>query len=347
MEFEDAIVDEQEGTGIPIFLATEGSGDYDLPGGQGNFNEWEQNFDEPWFAKADVKFVDGQASIPLQIFNDNVVDGNDTLVWTIKDSAPFGFTQETYTFKENDANNPNNGVVPIQLSLNSNIKTAVITIEDANSIVTPIFGNAANNSLYGDQGDDVVYAKAGKDYVNGWNGNDSLYGEAGKDTLLGGFGNDYLNGGYGKDKLYGEAGNDILDGLNGNDSLYGDAGDDLLMGWSGNDWLSGGDGNDVLKGQVGKDTLGGGFGNDRLTGGEGADKFVFNSPGEGIDNILDFNSLEGDKIQISASGFGIGKGQSDKFSYDSSTGALFFEQTQLASVQIDSGFVLASDMIIV
>ncbi|MBD1898548.1 hypothetical protein NDI44_25810 [Trichocoleus sp. DQ-A3] len=49
-----------------VFLATEGSGDYDLPGGQGNFNEWEQNFDEPWFAKADVKFVDGQASIPCK-----------------------------------------------------------------------------------------------------------------------------------------------------------------------------------------------------------------------------------------------------------------------------------------
>jgi subtilisin-like proprotein convertase family protein len=133
------VMDENEGTGTPIFLASEGNlGDYDVPPGDGGVNQWQQNFDGPWFATADVQFANGQTTqtIPLAIFGDGVVDGNDTITWRISDSAPFGFSQESYTFSEDEANNQNNGIVPIQLSLNSTIKTATITIEDTNSFVT-------------------------------------------------------------------------------------------------------------------------------------------------------------------------------------------------------------------
>ena len=333
-------------TASPIFLASQGPGDYDLPG-QGRVNEWKQNYGQTWSATANIQFINGKASLPLRIFDDAVVDGNDTIKWTIGNSDSFGFSKQTYTFSEDDAYNQNNGIVRIDLSPNSTIKTATITIKEATSVFTPIIGNANNNSLYGGDSNDRVYAKAGNDYVNGRNGNDHLYGEAGNDTLYGGFGKDYLNGGFDKDKLYGQDGNDTLDGLTGDDSLYGAAGDDILLGWDGKDYLSGGNGNDIIKGQAGNDTLAGGFGSDRLTGGSGSDKFVFSSASDKIDYIIDFNRWESDKIQVSASGFGIGQGQYDKFTYYSSTGALFFEQTQLASLQPNLGFVPSSDIIIV
>ncbi|MEO1378675.1 MAG: hypothetical protein AAFW70_31350, partial [Cyanobacteria bacterium J06635_10] len=69
-------------------------------------------------------------------------------------------------------------------------------------------------------------------------------------------------------------------------------------------------------------------GDDTLTGGAGADIFVLDSPFDGIDSITDFNSLEGDKIQISASGFGIELNEYDGFIFDSSTNELRFTQIE-------------------
>lgn len=347
MVFKAAVRDQRKGTATPSLLASQGTGDYDVTG-QGGVNEWQQNiFGESWFATANVEFVGQKASIPLRIIDDAQADGDKTIVWNISESAPFGFSQATQIFSEDDANNQNNGIVPIQLSLDSPIKTATIIIKDSNSVFNRFAGTAANDSVYGGDGNDIVYAKAGNDNVDGWKGNDRLYAEAGNDNLLGKLGNDYLNGGDGKDKLYGEAGNDVLEGLTGNDSLYGGAGNDILLGYEDNDYVNGGNGNDIVKGQAGNDTLIGGFGSDRLTGHAGADTFVFYSPSEGIDTIRDFNRLDSDKIQVSASGFGIGQGQYDNFRYDSSTGALFFEETQLARLQPDLGFVPSLDITIV
>jgi Tol biopolymer transport system component len=118
-----------------------------------------------------------------------------------------------------------------------------------------------------------------------------------------------------------------------NFSASGLAGSDTLIGGIGNDSLSGGDGNDILVG---------GFGIDTLMGGSGSDKFTFNSPTDGIDTISDFNAGEGDQILVSASGFGGGlavgnlpssqfiigssaANAGDRFIYNSSTGALFFD----------------------
>ena len=47
--------------------------------------------------------------------------------------------------------------------------------------------------------------------------------------------------------------------------------------------------------------LDGGAGNDDLTGGAGADTFVF-SPGDGSDVIIDFDSTQEDRIDLSAFG---------------------------------------------
>lgn len=132
----------------------------------------------------------------------------------------------------------------------------------------------------------------------------------------------------------------------GTDSLYGGTGRDSLNGDAGNDYLTGEAGNDYLNGGFGNDTLIGGFGNDTLIGSAGADAFYFYLPG-GIDPIRDFSRQQGDKIQIDASGFDIGRGEYDKFMFNRNTGALLFEDTQFASLQPGTDFVIIRDITIV
>ncbi|MFR9703108.1 type I secretion C-terminal target domain-containing protein, partial [Aeromonas sanarellii] len=124
------------------------------------------------------------------------------------------------------------------------------------------------------------------------------------DTLYGGDGNDILFGQGGDDFLYGGAGNDILFGGSGNDTLYGESGSDVLSGGSGNDTLYGGTGNDVLGGGLGNDILVGGFGDDILKGDAGADAFTWlkgdTEAGKvAKDYIVDFSKSEGDKLDLS------------------------------------------------
>ncbi len=105
--------------------------------------------------------------------------------------------------------------------------------------------------------------------------------------------------------LLGLGGNDYLRGERGDDGLYGGKGTDTLLGGSGNDHLYGQDGNDDLSGGPGNDILTGGSGGDRLFGGSGADTSDFNSVVDSLpgwlsnDRIIDFDSREGDKIDLS------------------------------------------------
>ncbi|WP_210404397.1 calcium-binding protein [Chroococcidiopsis sp. TS-821] len=141
-------------------------------------------------------------------------------------------------------------------------------------------------------------------------------------------------------KIVGNNANNFIDGLSGNDKLYGNAGNNTLLGYSGKDYIEGGAGNDRIVGESGYDTL---------VGGAGADTFVFYSPYDGVDTIKDFKYVEGDKIEVSASGFGItpGVNQYDGFNFNSSTGALAFNGTQFATLQLGSGFVPSLDITIV
>jgi Ca2+-binding RTX toxin-like protein len=118
------------------------------------------------------------------------------------------------------------------------------------------------------------------------------------------------------------------------------------------DYLYGGDGNDTLFGGFGNDNLTGGSGIDILWGNQGADKFIFNYLSEGIDIIKDFQRTEGDKIYVS--GFGFGASSLSQFSYNSLTGALFFDPsgaigpTQFATLENKpAGFSTSLDIVIV
>lgn len=235
-----------------------------------------------------------------------------------------------------------------------------------------LLGNSGNDYLDGFYGNDILNGEDGNDTLDGWNESDSLNGGSGNDSLLGWYGEDYLDGDDGDDTLKGEGDNDTLDGGLGIDSLEGGFEDDLYIVDSVTDiitenldagedevessvsftlgenlenlTLTGSsditgignaldnritgsyEANNSLIGADGNDTLIGSFG--------GADSFVFNSLTEGIDTIQSFDRSEGDKIQVSASGFGIGSTELDRFTYDGSTGALsLFDQDFIQTTQ--------------
>ncbi|WNN91705.1 calcium-binding protein [Gloeocapsopsis dulcis] len=183
------------------------------------------------------------------------------------------------------------------------------------------------------------FEKSGNDYLNGGAGNDTLQGGVGSDTLIGGDGFDSLVAGVGKRSGYSDNGEGVEwveTFFSGNNYLNGGAGNDTLVGALNNDTLIGGSGDDRLTGKGG---------NDVLTGGTGADTFIFLSPSEGRDTIKDFSVGQGDKIEVSAAGFGVSVGDTSKFSFSNNT--LFFNTTALASLQPNSGFSPSADVRIV
>ncbi len=197
-----------------------------------------------------------------------------------------------------------------------------------------IYAQAGNDLVYAGEGHDMVYGNSGDDLILGQTGNDILRGGLGHDLIWGGLGNDMIRGGCHDDNLYGgegddtlkgDFGEDFLDGGIGDDTLQGGLNDDRLKGNVGDDLLQGELGDDRLEGDEGNDTLEGGWGNDTLIGvdtdhplgmdevdilmgGVGADKFVLGHKynpyydENGLDDyahIQDFNSTEGDVIQLS------------------------------------------------
>ncbi|WP_392531860.1 calcium-binding protein [Nostoc sp. C117] len=131
----------------------------------------------------------------------------------------------------------------------------------------------------------------------------------------------------------------------GNNSITGGSGNDNFNGAGGNDTLTGGAGNDILVGGTGNDLLVGGAGNDTLTGGDGADTYRFTAASDRLDTINGFSGSGGDRIQVSAVGFGGGlvagtlasnyfrsgagittaNTTTQRFIYNTTNGAFFFD----------------------
>jgi Ca2+-binding RTX toxin-like protein len=168
-------------------------------------------------------------------------------------------------------------------------------------------GDAFNNLIIGNDGDNSL---------SGGSGNDTLSGGAGIDTLVGGPGADTYIVDSTADTIIEEAsdigldtiqssvpfsladtvnvenltlsGSDAIDGSGDafNNLIIGNAGINYLSGGEGDDDLRGGSGDDNLSGDDGNDTLTGGEGNDTLTGGLGNDVFTVDA---GSDTILDLS----------------------------------------------------------
>ncbi|MEQ1956865.1 calcium-binding protein [Mesorhizobium sp. CN2-181] len=200
-----------------------------------------------------------------------------------------------------------------------------------------------DGDVFGDIGQDRLYAGAG---------NNRLFGQDGNDTLMGGAGADYLSGGSGTDRAsYASATKAVTVSLANPSINAGDAKGDTynsienLSGSNYNDNVFGNSAKNSINGGVGNDIVKGYAGNDTLTGGTGGDIFVVNTPlnvSSNVDTITDFNRVD-DTIQLDDAFFvGLAIGvlagtafndiaisaadASDRILYNSDTGSLFFDQ---------------------
>lgn len=177
-----------------------------------------------------------------------------------------------------------------------------------NALDNSLDGNSGNNVLSGLLGDDSLYGDAGNDTMYGGQGDDSLYGDAGNDAMYGGQGNDsysvdtiadkvieYANAGY--DSVSSEISYTLvanLEFLSLEDKYDYSAGEgDWLVtptningtGNSLNNRLYGSMGNNILTGLGGNDDLDGQAGNDTLIGGLGNDSYRVDSLGDVVTEL--------------------------------------------------------------
>ncbi len=193
----------------------------------------------------------------------------------------------------------------------------------------------------------AIQGTPGNDYLTAIQVNEQINGDEGDDTLIGGSGNDYLVGG---------GGNDILTGGSGRDTFvldYSGGGIDTITDFSFNNDIvkittpiipstnvisnsssKGYEGNDILIDRSGKDYLMKGGGDDILTGGKDSNTFPSIKSSENDIKVTKSktNALPS-KIVLGETGlsiFGSGIKLPNYLSYDGNTGALFYEDRQLA-----------------
>lgn len=191
-------------------------------------------------------------------------------------------------------------------------------------------GNAVEGT--GNRLDNQIVGNQGRNVITGLDGDDTLDGASGADTMIGGPGDDTYRVDNSDDVITEERneGDDIVLAtatytlpanvedltLEGNSNIggTGNTGDNKIIGNDNDNELDGGDGEDTLIGGLGNDSLIGGSGNDRLvggsgqdslTGGAGQDFFVYESPDQGPDLLVQYIPND-DTIEVSAQGFGGG-----------------------------------------
>ncbi|MGD1704754.1 transporter substrate-binding domain-containing protein [Dapis sp. BLCC M229] len=266
---------------------------------------------EGLFGEIDVEPGATEAVIDLEILDDNISETPESITINLK------YVGEGYALD------------PIE-------KTAVLQINDndegeSSNATTGIeeTGTPEDDNINGAEENDILSGGAGSDTIKGRQGNDDIEGNFGADVLEGNAGDDIIAGGSENDTIKGGQGNDQLQGDAGDDQLEGNSGNDVIRGGTGNDVLEGNNDNDWLLGEAGEDILIGGKGVDLLNGGEGADVFYFQAPNEGGDLIVDFDPTQGDKIQVSASGFNTDSLED----FSILAGTLYYKQQELALLQ--------------
>ncbi|VEP16822.1 hypothetical protein H1P_50027 [Hyella patelloides LEGE 07179] len=179
--------------------------------------------------------------------------------------------------------------------------------------------NTINRKIYGFVGDDFLAGGAGRNIIDGGEGNDTVF----YTQALNGIDLDLQSPRTNSNNISYHATNRPFDPTGEQGYFF----NDLLRGIEN---VIGSDHDDIIKGNGQANLLTGGGGNDTLTGGNGADRFVFNSAAEGINTITDFSTAQGDKIEISQSGFG-GITNTNNFSFNNDT--LSFGTEQIATLQ--------------
>src|SRR5262245_8001699 len=190
-------------------------------------------------------------------------------------------------------------------------------------------GSAFGDSLWGDDGVNVLQGMSGDDTLKGFGGADTIYGGDDSDSLHGMDGADYLDGGAGVDTMIGGTGSDtyVVDRAGDVVTESGGQGADTVrtsVSWvmtAGADIetlrtvnaagvsainLTGNASGNLITGNDGSNILSGRDGNDELTGLGGQDSFLFGTPlnaATNVDVITDFD-VEDDTIVLDQAIFG-------------------------------------------
>ncbi|NET77107.1 hypothetical protein [Okeania sp. SIO1F9] len=181
-----------------------------------------------------------------------------------------------------------------------------------------VIGSDFNDTITGDEVDNIIHSGTGNDIVEARDGEDIIFGESGTDNIKGEDGNDFIVGGKDPDKLDGGNDNDtasyftsesrvhvsLFDGkgwagdakkdtLTNIENLEGSEYEDLLIGDAQNNILSGLGGDDLLKAKRGNDLIDGGEGEDRLYGQDGNDTLEGQAGNDLLKGGKDHDQLDG------------------------------------------------------
>lgn len=222
----------------------------------------------------------------------NVLDGktgNDTLIGGLGDDT-YIVNDLSETIIESADGGVDTVIASVSYTLGANIENLTLT-GDTHINGT---GNALNNTLRGSTYNNIL---------NGKEGDDTLIGGLGSDTYIVNDAGDQVIEGVneGRDVILASVSYTMSDNIEylvltetGNFNGTGNMSDNVMIGNAGVNTLDGAAGNDILIGAARQD---------RLTGDAGADKFVFATPGDGVDRISDFSRQEGDKLVLVTQGF--------------------------------------------
>ena len=162
--------------------------------------------------------------------------------------------------------------------------TFTAPLAGSDDVITAI--NAADFTINGNGGNDVVSTGSGNDTITTGSGNDTISAGDGNNTVTAGDGTNSVTTGSGNDTITTGAGNDVINS---------GAGDDIITAGAGNDVINSGAGNDSVSAGTGNDVINSGGGTDSLVGGGGHDSFVFGSLADarlGADTISDFSTSD-------------------------------------------------------
>ena len=240
-----------------------------------------------------------------------------------------------------------------------------ITVDQPTAVANVITGGAGIDTMDGGHGNDIYLISSSSHHTgaeivdSGTTGIDELRfsSSSGGQTLVVHAGN------RGLERVAIGTGTNATADSTGTTSLNVDAGLAAnaltITGNSGANRLLGSAFADTLVGNGGNDTLVGGDGADTLTGGTGADGFRFDSPlgSTNVDRVTDFNTSQGDLIQLenavftaltttgalASTAFMVGASPSTaahRIGYDLTTGALWYDRDGNASANSPITFAL-------
>jgi Ca2+-binding RTX toxin-like protein len=222
----------------------------------------------PFGASGYLRLVASGADTLLQLDKDGGADAFVTVA-VLKNVAPASLT----------ADNIAQGYPPDGSSTGATITGSDQADHVVGSLLDDtISGGGGNDTISGGAGADLIHGDGGDDRIDVANGHARVFGDAGNDVLWAAGGDNVLDGGDGNDNLTSSgAGHALLSGGAGNDQLNTYAGDDTLDGGDGDDMLYVSN-NILVSPQTQRHTV-------QLDGGNGQDTFTFGLGGTSHDDV--------------------------------------------------------------